>query len=190
MYTVLHLHHSVSIPSLCYQIVTLWSWSATSTATILVGAILVVMKTDRHSSHGRNHLTFNYFTIERSLQFSLCNVERNHQSWPCISSCKGGPGPAIAPEECHRAFPAHSHRPSVIAPHNLFHSLPKPVLRWNFRKVNWNLFYRLTWGRSDSIRVSLHWGSDERAIERLALFVSAWHIVLATAMWDSLVVRG
>jgi len=41
-------------------------------------------------------------------------------------------------------------------------------------------------GRGGSIRGSLHWGSDKGAIEGLALFVPAWHIVLATATWDTL----
>ena len=42
-------------------------------------------------------------------------------------------------------FPHTTHRPSVIAPHNLFYSLPsKPVLCWNFGKANWNLFSKST----------------------------------------------
>jgi len=41
-------------------------------------------------------------------------------------------------------FPHTPHRP-VITPHNLFYSFPsKPVLHWNCRKANWNLFSKLT----------------------------------------------
>ena len=36
---------------------------------------------------------------------------------------------------------------------------------------------------------AVHWGSDKGAIEGLALFVPAWHIVLPTSKWDTLFSR-
>jgi len=38
----------------------------------------------------------------------------------------------------------------------------------------------------DEVALSPHWGSDAGAIESVALFVPAWHIVLAAATWDAL----
>jgi len=56
-----------------------------------------------------------------------------------------------------------------------------------YRQINSNLLVE-PWnqGRNGSVRVSPHWGSDEGAIEGLALFVPARQIVLATATWDIL----
>jgi len=40
------------------------------------------------------------------------------------------------------------------------------------------------------MKVSPHWGSEERVIEDLALFVPAWNVVLPTATWDALFGAG
>jgi len=62
--------------------------------------------------------------------------------------------------------------------------------KWDFsKKTGVFLGSGFFYNNPGSVRSSPYWGSDKGAIEGLALFVPAWHIVLPTAMWDTLFSR-
>ena len=72
---------------------------------------------------------------------SFCSARWNATTNPDLAFARVRVGQPLPLRNDIEPFPHTLHRPSIIAPNNLFYSLPsKPVLRWNFRKANWNLF--------------------------------------------------